>query len=282
MRAANAPGSIHPGMRAVDAFVSLADAGLVAIADQLAALTRRDHPDDVHALRVATRHLRAVCWVFGPALPKAIRARWQAGLRQLARAATDVRDWDVFISETLQPALQAQPDDPVLAALCDTASMRRHYARATMVAQLAEYQHWPLPVLHRDLTHLTRGGTRGGGARAGARLDAFARRRVRRARMRVKVLARAARSEDLERVHRYRIGSKRLRYAIEALAPVLSGRYATRLRHKLVKRQSRLGKLLDGAVARRLMTECLNMPGPGAPDAPPPPPAPDRSATISP
>jgi CHAD domain-containing protein len=292
MRAANLPIQLHRRMRAIDAFVVLADAGLAAIADQLDALHRRDHPDDVHALRVAARRLRAVCWAFRPALPKAIRARWTGCLRELARAANDVRDWDVFAADTLRPARDMQPEDPVLAALQDVAATRRHYARATMVAQLTEYQHWPLPVLHRDLTHLNRLPPRGAAARGP--LAALARRRVRRERKHVRALARAARSGDLARVHRFRIGSKRLRYVIESLDPVLPRRYAKDLHRKLVKRQGRLGSLVDGAVARRLMMECLSaiaadgvaaagaMPAAGPPGAPGAPPMPDRSATISP
>ncbi|KDP87663.1 CHAD domain-containing protein [Cupriavidus basilensis] len=294
MRAANLPIQLHPRMRVIDAFMALADAGLAAVSDQLDALHRRDHPDDVHALRVAARQLRAVCWAFGPALPRPVRARWNDCLRQLAQAANDVRDWDVFIAETLRPALDSQPEDPVLAALHDTALTRRHYARATMVAQLAEYQHWPLPVLHRDLTHLNRAGPRGAGAAARDHLADFARRRVRRGRKRVRALMRAARSEELARVHRFRLASKRLRYVIEALEPVLAKRYARRLHGKLVKRQGRLGRLVDGAVARRLMMECLHAPvaqAPGAAEtalaasaasAPGAAPAQDRSATISP
>ncbi|MCY0857107.1 CHAD domain-containing protein [Cupriavidus sp. D39] len=288
MRAANLPIQLHPRMPAIDAFIALGDAGLVAVADQLDALHRRDHPDDVHALRVAVRHLRAVCWAFAPALPKAIRARWDDCLRKLAQAASDVRDWDVFVSETLRPALDLEPEDPVLLAVHDTAITRRHYARATMLAQLTEYQHWPLPVLHRDLTHLNRGGVQGAGSAAKDHLAEFASRRVCRGRKRVKSLARAARSQDLARVHRFRIGSKRLRYVIEALKPVLPARYAKRLHRKLVKRQGSLGGLIDGVVARRLMMECLNMPAKdaagaaGTTDVPGAAVAPDRSATISP
>lgn len=273
MRAVNSI-RLHPRMRALDAFIALGDEGLVAIADLLDALHRRDHPDDVHELRVAVRHLRAVCWAFGPVLPRTMRARWQACLRQLARAASEVRDWDVFIAETLQPALDLQPEDPVLAAVRDVAVTRRHAVRETMVAQLAEYQRWPLPVLHRDLTHLG-GNPRSARAAARARLGEFAPRRVSRADKRVRALARAAKPGDLERVHRYRIGSKRLRYVIESLMPVLPKRQGKRLHRKLVRRQRKLGNLVDGAVARRLMAQCLDM---AAADAP----AADRSATISP
>jgi len=113
-------------MRALDAFAALAAADLQRIADALRAMDRRDRPDDLHALRVAVRHLRAVRWVFAPALPGAVAARWRIVLRDLMRATGPVRDWDVLIADTLQPALSRQPGDPVLLALLDWGS--RHFA----------------------------------------------------------------------------------------------------------------------------------------------------------
>jgi CHAD domain-containing protein len=79
----------------------------------------------VHALRVAVRHLRAVTWAFGPILPRAVMERWKLALHDVADAASAVRDWDVFLSETLLPALALQPGDPVLVALIDVAHARR-------------------------------------------------------------------------------------------------------------------------------------------------------------
>ncbi|WP_420995157.1 CHAD domain-containing protein [Cupriavidus sp. 30B13] len=262
MRAAANPSQLKPGMRAIDAFVALAGPDLLAIDECLDALNRRDHPEDVHALRVAVRHLRALCWTFKPALPPAVARRWGDCLRALAHAASAVRDWDVFVMETLQPALDYEPDEPMLLGLLDSAATRRHFARESMLARLAEIRHWPLPVLRRDLGHLAAGAGRHGAAAARRRLKAFARQRVRRGRERVRELARQVEAEngqDVASVHRWRIGGKRLRYAIEALAPVLPARYAKRLRRKLVKRQGDLGSVVDAAVARRLMGECLAM-----------------------
>ncbi|MNT89080.1 CHAD domain protein [compost metagenome] len=71
-------------------------------------------------------------------------------------------------------------------------------------------------------------------------------------------------------MHDQRIAGKRLRYTIEALAPVLPSRYTRRLHRKLVRQQSRLGGFVDAMVARRLMGECLGVPE--LPDDVPPPP----------
>ncbi|RZT38462.1 CHAD domain-containing protein [Cupriavidus agavae] len=241
---------LHRKMRPARAFVVLGDHGLRAVDHQLEAVLHRDEVEDVHRLRVAIRHLRAVAWAFGPILGNHRKARWKRTLCEMADAAGPVRDWDVFLAETLAPALEKQPDDPVLAALVATAQERRSVARDEMMTSLSRYRQSPLPVLYRDLIHIA-------SARSGSRLKTFAPRRIRKARRRVRELARVARDGQTDHVHQLRIGNKRLRYAIEALSDVLPRRYRKRLRKKLVRRQSELGALIDGAVARRLMAECL-------------------------
>jgi len=243
---------LHRKMRPAAAFVVLAETGLEAVHAQLDALQHRDEVEDVHALRVAVRHLRAVTWAFGPVLPESVKTRWKAALHDVADAAGDVRDWDVFIAETLAPALAQQPQDPVLAALVDIAQSRRTVAHAAMMTRLSRYRQAPLPTLKRDLAHLQARGGKG-------RLRTFAPKRIRKARNKVRDLARVARDGRTEHVHQLRIGNKRLRYAIEALSDVLPGRYRNKLRKALVARQSELGAVIDGAVARRLMCECLDV-----------------------
>ncbi|WP_454711545.1 CHAD domain-containing protein [Cupriavidus nantongensis] len=238
------------------AFAALAQASLARIDACLDSLQHRDDPEDLHQLRIALRQARAVVWALGPALPRQERERWKRDLRTLARATSAVRDWDVFLAETIGPAREQEPHDTVLAAVADTAGQRRHAAREAMLAALATYRDWPLPALHRDLAHLAQLAARARGD--GARLAPFARQRVRRGRKQLRVLAKRARQGDPAAVHAHRIAGKRLRYVIEALAPVLPARYTRRLHRKLVKRQARLGRLVDGIVARRLMAECLS------------------------
>ncbi|RAS04993.1 CHAD domain-containing protein [Cupriavidus alkaliphilus] len=253
--------------RPAAAFAALTQASLARIDACLDQLQRRDDPEDLHQLRVALRHARAVAWAMGPALPRQERDRWKRDLRTLARATSAVRDWDVFLAETVGPAREREPLDTVLAAIADTARQRRDTAREAMLAALASYRDWPLPALHRDLAHLAHLATRARGD--SARLAPFARRRVRRGRKQLRALAKNARGGDPGAVHAQRIAGKRLRYVIEALAPVLPARYTRRLHRKLVKRQARLGRQVDGIVARRLMAECLAVQA--MPDDAPPP-----------
>lgn len=242
-------------MRPAAAFVALGDDGLRAVANRLELVLHRDEAEDVHALRVAVRNLRAVTWSFGPVLPPQVKVRWKNALRDVADAAGETRDWDVFIAETLAPALELQPEHPMLLALIETAQGKRRASRRSMMTRLSRYKQAPLPTLHRDLLHLAHDKPG-----AGRGLGPFAERRIRKARGRVRALARIASDGATDHVHKLRIGNKRLRYAIEALSDVLPGRYRKRLRKKLIHRQTELGAIVDGAVAKRLMTECLAEP----------------------
>lgn len=243
---------LHRNMRPATAFVALGESGLQAVHDRLDALQHRDEVEDVHELRVAVRHLRAVAWAFGPVLPDQVKARWKQALHDVADATGDVRDWDVFIAETLAPALEKQPEDAMLVALIQTAQARRTIAHAEMMTRLSRYRQSPLPTLKRDLLHLSEQDAKG-------RLETFAPSRIRKARDKVRERARIARDGKTEHVHKLRIGNKRLRYAIEALSDVLPGRYRKRLRKKLVARQSELGAVIDGVVARGLLCACLSV-----------------------
>lgn len=291
-----------------EAFVRLTADGLATIETTLEHLDQRDEPEDVHALRVGIRQLRARMWIFEPVLPERMTARWKSCLRDLAHAASPVRDWDVFLDETIGTARAQEPDSRVLDNIAETAGQRRAAAREVMLRQVHRFRTRPLPRMHADLLHVARLGT----APANA-LGRFAEDRLQRPGKRwrkgwsslmdsddpragheghdtaghLPATPRFLHPDDpeLPRLHKLRIAGKRLRYAIEALDSVLPGRYRKRLHRRLVKGQGRVGRLLDGTVARRLMAECLGVPldiaTTGHPDAPAatPDPAPTPAAT---
>lgn len=250
------------------AFVSLADAGLCTVLARVDAVldgsASAEDVEAIHELRVGVRHLRAILWAFQPVLSDGTATRWKTVLRDTAEACGETRDWDVFLAETLEPALAREPGHPVLMALRASARARREAAHADMMTKLSRDMRARLGTLEQDVRHMARHMARhaalsrsAGNADAAGRLDAFAQRRVRKARRRVRALARAARDGKTEHVHRLRIANKRLRYAIEALADVLPSKLRKRLHKKLVRRQTALGAVVDDAVARRLLCACL-------------------------
>ncbi|QQE06958.1 CHAD domain-containing protein [Cupriavidus sp. ISTL7] len=198
-------------------------------------------------------------------------ARWRIVLRDLMRATGPVRDWDVLIADTLQPAVSRQPGDPVLLALLDSAQSRREAARATLMTVLHALRSQTLPVLDDDLAALRHRAVDGIPGKANAPLGRLARRRVRKARRSVRALkarwrelgteADLALAPAADVLHALRVAGKRLRYAIEAVGPVLPGRYTGRVHRKLVARQARLGAQTDAASARSLLSALLSGPG---------------------
>ncbi|TWG85311.1 CHAD domain-containing protein [Cupriavidus gilardii J11] len=272
-----APPHLKRRMGALDAFVALAAADLDRLAATLRALERRDHPEDLHRLRIGLRRLRALRWMFAPVLPGAVSARWRQMLADMMAATGPARDWDVLIDGTLQPALVRHPRSPVLRALLDEAMMRRDTARTIMLAELTPYRERTLPLLRRELAILQRHCNMPDAIPvARSPLKKFARKRVRRARRlwlarkREVAAATSQASEATEpgmppefaalanpSLHAQRIAAKRLRYAIEALAPVLPRRYRGRLLRKVARQQQGLGAALDAAVARRLIATLL-------------------------
>lgn len=275
-----APPHLKRRMRALDAFVTLAAADLDRLEATLRALQRRDHPEDLHRLRIGLRRLRALRWMFGPVLPGPASARWRQMLGDMMAATGPARDWDVLIDGTLQPTLARHPGSPVLRALLDDALARRDTARAVMLAELRPYRDRTVPLLRRELAILQRRCAAPDAApMARSPLQKFARKRVRRARRAWRARKRevaAAYSTTLPpaeqgmppefaalanpSLHAQRIAAKRLRYVIEALAPVLPRRYRGRLLRKVARQQQGLGAALDAAVARRLIATLLASP----------------------
>lgn len=72
-----------------------------------AALLRQADPEAVHQARVALRRLRTARMVFAPLLAGKAARRLDRGLRDLARAYGEVRDIDVLLAATSEPAAHA-------------------------------------------------------------------------------------------------------------------------------------------------------------------------------
>jgi CHAD domain-containing protein len=96
-----APPSPSPDVRADDAW---AEAGRKLFRFHLARALGRvprviagDDPEDVHAMRVATRRMRATWRVFGDGFERDARRRYQGELRAIGSSLGAVRDMDVLI-----------------------------------------------------------------------------------------------------------------------------------------------------------------------------------------
>ena len=92
---------LEPSMSATTAFTVLARGALDQItANEEAALEGTD-PEGVHQLRVGVRRLRSLASIFAPVMASGVRSELKGELTWLHQCFGPARDWDVFLTETL-------------------------------------------------------------------------------------------------------------------------------------------------------------------------------------
>jgi CHAD domain-containing protein len=195
-------------------------------------------PEELHKMRVASRRLRAALATFAPLLPRKRLDRRRRELRRLTRALGTVRECDVH-AEMLLP-LAAPGDERRRRALAYAAGLiatRREIDARLLVETLDELAPERLAGKVRALAK---------GARGRTALRTLA------ASVLEKRLAAAfagiERSLAVDRrdtLHARRIAVKKLRYAIEALAPALPARVAEAFLAVLKPLQEALGRHHD-------------------------------------
>ncbi len=194
----------------------------------------------VHQARVAVRRLRSAVRLLGKA------AGWPAALdaelRWIARRLGAVRDWDVLQAQTLPALLAALPAATPLAR--QVAEARRSGDEALGVALAgARYARLALRLMRWAGTPADEGPT----------IAVAAGRQLRRLHRRLFGSAAFFVALTVDEQHRVRIRAKRLRYALDVLAPVLPPKPTRRYVGQLARVQDELGALNDAVVAAQLL-----------------------------
>ena len=242
---------------------SAGDSVLAHLAEQVAELVardphaRRDVPDALHKMRVATRRLRSALATFRPLLDRATTDPVRDELRWLAGVLGEARDAEVMHAR-LRRLVAAEPSELVLGRVLDridTTMVQRHRAAHDRV--LAELDgerylrllgtldelvaHPPFaPEAARDATEV---------------LPRLVRRTWRRLDRRMAAAEQAPRgAEQDELLHEVRKDAKRSRYAAEAVQPVFGGP-AARYAAAVTELQESLGDFQDGVVTRAVLRE---------------------------
>lgn len=220
-------------------------------------LSQSDDPETLHQARVGWRRFKSAVRLFKPALAADQMPDWQP-LAPLLAFIGELRDIDVARTETLPSLADAYRADnaqrsekwqAMLHALADAARLQRkliaHALEAPAVgATLLAITQWleDLPRQQGPADEKTGEHRRF--------LRRWARQRVRRLHRNMqRALADSAHPDSL---HRARILAKRLRYAIEALRPLLPRRYTERWLPKAKKMQADIGSTRDGQQAGAL------------------------------
>ncbi|MFL6127815.1 MAG: CHAD domain-containing protein [Mycobacteriales bacterium] len=233
---------------------------------------RRDEPDSVHKMRVATRRLRSTLKTFGRLYDRATVDRLRTELRWLADVLGAVRDSQVMAAR-LDGALAAEPPElvlgPVAARLGDGLRARTAKLRRSLVVALDGRRY---TTLLDDLDELLATPPTERGCRpAGRELRRRVRRTVRKVHRLLDAAGRAAdraaqshRSSTApplpgvlgrdEALHEARKAAKEARYAAEAAEPA-AGEPAKRLTKAMEDLQELLGDHHDSVVTRQLLRE---------------------------
>ncbi|MFI5274057.1 MAG: CHAD domain-containing protein [Ktedonobacterales bacterium] len=243
---------------------TLADAGRLAIGQQVAAIRRAepvvragDDAEGVHDMRVAVRRVRTVLDVLcaAPDFDAKQLRKLRKRLKALARVLGAVRDLDVLIAHVAGYAAQ-QPDlASDLSVFEKMLSGRRERARPRLLDALDRQRVAraldALDALGSGDAVLCARGSRPGepvtvaefaGSALWARYE------------RVLGFDDAVRERNPKRLHQLRIACKRLRYALELFAPQL-GPGTDPLLKALKRAQDNLGTMHDAVVARGLVAQ---------------------------
>jgi len=224
-------------------------------ANEACALARA-HIEGIHQMRVALRRLRSAFAIFKRALPGELTVELTPELKWLIGELGPARDWDVFITDVLEPMSRWQADDPGLGLLREEAVKRQDeaYARAHEAIRSTRYT--------RLLLRLV-AGAEGRAWRAQPVSDetvdlygptlTFANRLIDRRHHRLLKAGKHFEQLTDEERHRLRIRVKKLRYAVEFFQSIYPRKKVTTYRDALVALQDDLGGLNDLAVARELL-----------------------------
>jgi CHAD domain-containing protein len=197
----------------------------------------------VHRARVASRRLREVLPVLAAAAAPLRVGRVQRTLRKLTRSLGPVREMDVALGLLSMPALAAR-SSPAIELVRARLAATRAERRAAMASNVAALDLDKANVRLREIA-----------VAAGATSDRGRWHRVLAARLarRAATLRRAAGSAgalfDPEALHRVRIATKKLRYAVE-VADDTGAASATAQVRLLRREQDALGRLHDLQVLR--------------------------------
>ena len=252
--------AVGKGRRARPTVGSAVQAHLAAQVAELVARdphTRRDLPDGLHKMRVATRRLRSALATFRPLLERERTDPLRDELRWLAGVLGAARDAEVMHAR-LRKLVAAEPDDLVLGKVqvrIDLLMTRRH--RAAHDAVLAELDGERYLRLLDALDALVAAPPFLPSAAddAAAALPRLVRRTWRRLDRTMSAAERAPRGpEQDELLHEVRKDAKRTRYAAEAVEPVV-GRPARDYAAAIAELQESLGDFQDGVVTRQVLRE---------------------------
>ena len=220
-------------------------------------MVRRDEPDAVHQMRVATRRLRSTLRSFGQIISRDRTQRLATELKWLGTVLGDARDAEVLAAH-LQAGLCETPAElvigPVQARVQGHFASKHADARTALLDALDSDRYFSL-LDELDQLIAEPPFTPKAARPAADVLPAVARRPYRQVSpAHAPGAAYPAGQPTDEALHQARKAAKRARYASEAMAPGI-GKKASRFAKQMKKLQSVLGDHQDAVIARQAERE---------------------------
>jgi len=220
-------------------------------------LVRKNAPDSVHQMRVASRRLRSTLQAYPAILPTPATEHLRAELKWLGEVLGEARDNEV-LSDYLLSRLASLPAEQVLGPA--QARIRAHFApreageRDTLVDALNSARYYAL-IAEVDRLLADPPLTAAAAEPADKVLPRAIGRAYRRTRRRMQHARRTVPGAGRDTaLHETRKAAKRARYAAEAAQPAL-GKKARRFARRMQTVQSALGDQHDAVIARAAARE---------------------------
>jgi CHAD domain-containing protein len=201
----------------------------------------------VHALRVATRRLRATLKLLAPVAPAAEVRRFSKAVQRVAQVAGAVRDRDVLLVHLDAVMLPDAAQQAELAEVRAGVAAARSTAHARLIARLDSAEHEQFKHAFANLMGSTAGWDNSVRVRDVAGSILWRHYEALRAHDRDGL------PSDIAEIHAMRIEGKRLRYVLELFTDTF-GERVNQVVNPLVAFQDHLGALNDAEVAAHILT----------------------------
>ena len=242
-------------MTVSNAFRAVMAAGLAHLLANERGLLLGADPEYLHQARVALRRLRSALGVFSPPVPERAIAPVARELKWLASRLGPVRDWDVFIGESLPPVVEAFGAHRGLKAFRARCKRLRRGAgaNARRAARSSRYRQLKR-MLATWLASEDWLASRSGAARASVQgpVTGHARNVLEKRYQRVRKRGRRLDKRSDAELHRLRIAVKKLRYATDFFSGLYQGKRVRDMLRRLARLQDILGAMNDAATAADL------------------------------
>ncbi|OKH88284.1 CYTH and CHAD domain-containing protein [Thalassospira sp. TSL5-1] len=249
------PVGLHAGMSAEEAFRAVIAQGLTMILGNEICVRQDLHPEGCHQMRIGMRRLRVAFSLFRHNLPSGEAVLIRRLLKICTKGLDALRDWDVFLDETL-PAIEMRfPDrdeNGPNAELRKAAEHQRALALKTANAMLDSPDYQQLCLLLGAWSSYSRwaSGASATQMRAmSAPVGELAEPLLEKARKRIGKRGCKVTELSIAGLHAWRLDVKQMRYACDFFYEIYSGKSVRKFRNNLAELQDILGQLNDAAVA---------------------------------